>query len=83
MAEIAPAGPRRIAQPAMEVFVGMPSVVWGWLGITILVPFLRTNFGGPGFKLGFCWFAGSLVLSLMILPTVTAVSFDIFRRVAA
>ena len=41
MAEIAPRWARSIAQPAMEVFVGIPSVVWGWLGLTILVPFLR------------------------------------------
>ena len=39
-------------QPAMEVFVGIPSVVWGWLGITILVPFLRDNFGCLGFTVG-------------------------------
>ena len=32
---------RSIAQPAMEVFVGIPSIVYGWLGITVLVPFLR------------------------------------------
>ena len=40
----AAAGRRSITQPAMEVFVGIPSVVWGWLGLTILVPFLRENF---------------------------------------
>ena len=71
MAEIAPRWARNIAQPAMEVFVGIPSVVWGWLGITILVPWLRQNLRCVGFHLGFSWFAGSLVLSLMILPTIT------------
>ena len=77
MSEIAPRWAKNIAQPAMEVFVGIPSVVWGWLGITILVPFLRTNFNWAGFHLGFSWLAGSLVLSLMILPTITSISYDV------
>jgi phosphate transport system permease protein len=81
MSEIAPTWARNIAQPAMEVFVGIPSVVWGWLGITILVPFLRTNLGWAGFHLGFSWFAGSLVLSLMILPTITSISYDVIASV--
>ena len=83
MAEIAPDWARRITQPAMEVFVGIPSVVYGWLGLTILVPFLKTQFGGLGFVTGYSWFAGSLVLSLMILPTITSVAYDAFRVVPA
>jgi phosphate transport system permease protein len=83
MAEIAPSWARRITQPAMEVFVGIPSVVYGWLGLTILVPFLRTNGHGLGFTLGFSWFAGSLVLALMILPTITSISYDTILTVPA
>ena len=83
MAEVAPRWARSITQPAMEVFVGIPSVVYGWLGLTVLVPFLRTNFGGLGFSLGFSWFAGSLVLALMILPTITSVALDAFTTVPA
>ena len=52
MAEIAPRWARSIAQPSMEVFVGIPSVVWGWLGITILVPFLRVNFAASASRPG-------------------------------
>jgi len=81
MSEIAPGAARRIAQPAMEVFVGIPSVVYGWLGITVLVPYLRTQWHSLGFTLGFSWFAGSLVLALMILPTITAVAYDSFHNV--
>jgi len=62
----------------MEVFVGIPSVVYGFLGLTLLVPFLRENFRWAGFNLGFSWFAGSLVLALMILPTITAIAYDTF-----
>ncbi len=83
LAEVAPAWARRIVQPAMEVFVGIPSVVYGWLGLVVLVPFLRTQFGWLGFTTGFSWFAGSLVLSLMVLPTITSISYDAFVVVPA
>jgi phosphate transport system permease protein len=79
LADVAPPWARNIVQPALEVFVGVPSVVWGWLGITLLVPFLRTTLHGAGFTLGFSWLAGSLVLTIMILPTITAVAYDSFR----
>jgi phosphate transport system permease protein len=78
LSEIAPGWARAIVQPALEVFVGIPSVVWGWLGIVILVPFLRTQFAWAGFNVGFSWLAGSLVVGIMILPTVTAVTYDAY-----
>jgi phosphate transport system permease protein len=96
LSEVAPAWARAIVQPALEIFVGIPSVVWGWLGLTILVPFLSDTFHGkiaislpfigevfsmPGFLTGFSWLAGSLVLSVMILPTITSVSYDAFRAI--
>jgi phosphate transport system permease protein len=96
LSEVSPQWARAIVQPALEIFVGIPSVVWGWLGITILVPFLSDTFHGeiglslpfvgtvfsmPGFLTGFSWLAGSLVLAVMILPTVTSVSYDAFRAV--
>ena len=76
MAEVAPPWARSITRPAMEVFVGIPSVVYGFLGLTVLVPFLRENVRGIGFTLGFSWFAGSLVLALMILPTIASIAYD-------
>jgi phosphate transport system permease protein len=96
LSEVAPRWARAIVQPALEIFVGIPSVVWGWLGITILVPFLSDTFHhdlavslpvlgevfrAPGFLTGFSWLAGSLVLSIMVLPTITSVSFDAFRAI--
>ena len=76
IAEIAPGWARNVVRPALEIFVGIPSVVYGWLGLTILVPFLRTNFGSVGFNIGYSWFAGSLVLALMVLPTIASISYD-------
>jgi phosphate transport system permease protein len=76
IAEVAPTWARNVIRPAMEIFVGIPSVVYGWLGLTILVPFLRTNLSAAGFNLGYSWFAGSLVLALMVLPTIASISYD-------
>ena len=80
MAEIAPDWARRITQPAMEVFVGIPSVVYGFLGASILVDFLRTELH---FTYGYSMFAGQLVVALMILPTITGLSYDAFLVVPA
>ncbi|HLX34933.1 MAG TPA: phosphate ABC transporter permease subunit PstC [Candidatus Limnocylindrales bacterium] len=77
MAEVAPRWARSITQPALEVFVGIPSVVYGWLGLTVLVPFLRISLHSVGFSM----LAGALVLSLMILPTITSVALDAFTTV--
>jgi phosphate transport system permease protein len=81
LSEVAPRRARELVQPALEIFVGIPSVVWGWLGLTILVPILREDFGGLGFTYGQSWLAGSLVLSIMILPTITTITYDAFRAV--
>jgi phosphate transport system permease protein len=96
LSEVAPNWAKAVVQPSLEIFVGIPSVVWGWLGITVLVPFLADTFSGPivisvpvvgqvfsmpGFLTGFSWMAGSLVLSIMVLPTITSVSYDAFRAV--
>ena len=76
MSEVAPTWARNITRPAMEVFVGIPSVVYGFLGASVLVPFLQHNLKGLGFTLGKSWFAGSVVLALMILPTITSIAYD-------
>ncbi|MDP4089798.1 MAG: phosphate ABC transporter permease subunit PstC [Bacillota bacterium] len=72
---ISPKFGTRLLQPAMELFVGIPSVVYGWIGITVLVPFIKAAFGGNGFSL----LAGILVLSVMILPTITSISSDAIK----
>ena len=77
MTEISPKLGKKILQPAIEVFVGIPSVVYGWVGLSILVPFIRSNFGGLGFSL----LAGSLVLCIMIFPTIASVSADAIRAI--
>lgn len=62
-------------QPALEIFVGIPSVVYGWIGITVLVPHIRLIFGGTGFSV----LAAILVLSIMILPTIATIATDAIK----
>lgn len=77
MTEIAPSWGRKILQPVIELLVGIPSVVYGLIGLTLVVPFIRQYVGGLGFGL----LAGTIVLSIMILPTITSISVDTLRAV--
>ncbi|MCL6476793.1 MAG: phosphate ABC transporter permease subunit PstC [Peptococcaceae bacterium] len=77
MAEIAPLWGRRFIQPAIELLAGIPSVVYGYIGLSVLVPFIRGAFGGQG--QGFSVLAGFLVLSVMIMPTIISVSTESLR----
>ncbi|AGX42353.1 phosphate ABC transporter permease subunit PstC [Clostridium saccharobutylicum] len=68
---------KKIIKPSLEILVGIPSVVYGWVGISILVPFIKGNFGGMGFSL----LAGVLVLAIMILPTIATLSIDAIKTI--
>jgi phosphate transport system permease protein len=59
-------------KPALELLAGIPSVVYGFLGVLYVVPLIRTYLGGSGFSL----LATSIILGVMILPTVISISFD-------
>lgn len=75
MSEISPRFGEKYLQPAIEIFVGIPSVVYGWVGLSVLVPFIRHAFGGMGFSL----LAGGIVLAVMIFPTITSISVDALK----
>jgi phosphate transport system permease protein len=72
MTEIAPSWGKKILQPVIELLVGIPSVVYGFIGLTVLVPFIREHVGGLGFSL----LSGMIVLAIMILPTITTIATD-------
>ena len=67
----------KVLQPAIELFVGIPSVVYGWIGVSVLVPIIKIWFGGIGFSL----LAGVLVISVMILPTITSIASDAIKTI--
>ena len=78
MTEIATPRTQRMIQPAVELFTGIPSVVYGWIGLTVLVPFLRAIFPMP---YGFSVLAAACVLAVMIFPTITAMASDAMKAV--
>ncbi len=75
LSEVGPKWAQNVLQPAVELFVGIPSVVYGWVGITVLVPFIRARVGGLGFSI----LAGCIVLAIMALPTITTVATDAIK----
>jgi phosphate transport system permease protein len=77
MAEIAPDRMVKIVRPAVNLLAGIPSVVYGFFGLVILVPTLRNLVGGVGFSL----LAGGVILAIMILPTIISISEDALRAV--
>lgn len=77
MAKIAPGPVRTILRQASNLFVGIPSVVYGYIGMTALVPWVRDHLGGQGFGI----LVAGFILSIMILPTILSVSEDAVRDV--
>lgn len=77
MVEISPNLGKKFLQPAVELLVGVPSVVYGLIGLSVIVPFIRQLFGGTGFGI----LSASIVLSVMILPTMTSLSVDALKAV--
>lgn len=77
MTEISPKYGAKILQPTVELLVGIPSVVYGFIGLQVVVPFVRSIFGGTGFGI----LSGVFVLFVMILPTVTFMTVDSLRAV--
>ena len=71
--EIAPSWAREILKPMIEVLAGIPSVVLGFFGMTLIAPLVREIFGMPT---GLTAFTGGLILAYMALPTIISVAED-------
>ena len=77
LVEFAPRRSVHILKPAIELLAGIPSVVYGFMGVMWLAPLIRNYLGGPGLSV----LAGSMVLAIMILPTVISISLDAIHAV--
>jgi phosphate transport system permease protein len=71
--EVAPNWAREILKPMIEVLAGIPSVVLGFFGMTLVAPLIREGLGAPT---GLTAFTGSLILAYMSLPTIISVAED-------
>jgi len=76
LAEIAPPWVRGIMRPATDLFAGIPSVVYGYVGITVIVGFTGKLTNS---STGYGMLAAGIVLAIMILPTVISLSEDALR----
>lgn len=77
MARFCPKGLYRIMKPAINLMAGIPSVVYGFFGLVILVPLVRDYIGGRGLSV----LTASILLGLMILPTIISMSEAAIRAV--
>lgn len=67
----------KVLKPAIQILAGIPSVVYGFFGLVVLVPFIRNTFGGTGNSI----LTASILLGIMILPTIIGISESAIKAV--
>jgi phosphate transport system permease protein len=72
LAELTPPSVGVVLRPAIQLLAAIPSVIYGFWGLVVLVPLVRNYLGGPGLSI----LSGSLILGFMILPTIISISED-------
>jgi len=77
LAEVASPKLARLIRPLIQLLAGIPSVVFGFFGLVLIVPWISNHLGGPGNSL----LATILILSVMILPTLASISETALRAV--
>ena len=77
MARFCPGRLYKILKPAVDLLAGIPSIVYGFFGLIVLVPFVRNHFGGDGQSM----MTASILLAIMILPSIISVSESSLRAV--
>ena len=61
-----------VLRPAIQLLAAIPSVIYGFWGLVVLVPLVRNSLGGPGLSV----LSGSVILGFMIMPTIISISED-------
>lgn len=77
MARFCPKGLYRVLKPAVNLMAGVPSIVYGFFGLVVIVPLMQQFFGGSGKGV----LTASVMLGIMILPTIISVSESAIRAV--
>jgi len=80
ISEVVPEKVRNILKPICEVFAGIPSIIYGFFGLVLVVPLIYNTFPDLA-PAGFSWLAASILLGIMALPTIVSVSDDAMRAV--
>ena len=75
--EIAPVKLKLLFKPVIQTLVGIPSVIYGFFGLMVLSPLIRNTFGGSGFSI----ITASIILALMVLPTIISITQDSIKGV--
>lgn len=78
LARFCPKGLYKIVKPAVDLLAGIPSIVYGFFGLVVLVPIMQDLFGGSGKGV----LTTSVLLGIMILPTIISVSESSIRAVS-
>lgn len=77
MARFCPDHLHKILKPIVDLLAGIPSIVYGFFGLVVIVPFIRTHFKGNGQSI----LTAAILLGIMILPTIISVSESSIRAV--
>jgi phosphate transport system permease protein len=77
LSELAGERIRKLFKPTIELLAGIPSVVYGFFGLVVLVPYIQQTLNLP---VGETAFAGSLILAIMALPTIITIAEDAMRN---
>lgn len=77
MAKFCPGKLYKVLKPAVELLAGIPSIVYGFFGLVVIVPIIREFFGGSGKGI----LTASILLGIMILPTIIGVAESAIRAV--
>ena len=77
LARFCPKGLYRVVKPAVDLMAGIPSIVYGFFGLVLIVPLIRQTFGGTGTSM----LAACVLLGMMILPTIIGVTESAIRSV--
>lgn len=79
MSMFCPDNIHRFLKPVVDLLAGIPSIIYGFFGLVIVVPYVRDHFDSRGFSI----FTASIILGIMILPTIISVSESALRAVPA
>jgi phosphate transport system permease protein len=77
LAEFCPDQLYKIVKPAVNLLAGIPSIIYGFFGMEIVVPAVREAFGGNGYSI----LSAAIILGIMILPTIISISESSLRAV--